>query len=112
MCAPEGEKGARIDQRGSTCEHLLTAGIEEEILAFDPQQWELIATQLAGGRSAADCMTRWCNHLRPSVKHCKDGLDVHWTPEEDERLAELARELSEHNVRAVLVQRLPSTGKG
>lgn len=66
---------------------------------FEEQQiWSLVATQLANRRSAGDCMSRWLNYLRPSLKSHSSGQLVPWTKSEEKQLRTLAESYEERSV--------------
>lgn len=75
-------------------------GVEQEIMdTFEEQQiWRLVATQLASRRSAGACMSRWLNHLRPSLKPHSSGQPVSWTQSEEDQLRLVAESYEERNV--------------
>lgn len=64
-----------------------SAETEAAVEAFNEEKWETVALRQGNGRSASDCMTRWLNHLTPSVAQTAEKL---WTSSEDEKLREVA----------------------
>lgn len=62
------------------------------------KKWSLIAQHLPG-RIGKQCRERWHNHLNPEIRKCD------WTPEEDEQLVRLHRQIG--NQWAQLAQNIP-----
>lgn len=76
---------------GVTCRHV-RAGVEAEVDAFGPEQWEEVARLGSAGRSGHEAATEWVHRLRPSL-----NLGA-WTEQEDARLVQLQAQHGMHSV--------------
>jgi len=77
-------------------------GAEEKALAFPSSTWDNIATSHGSGRSGMDCMLRWRNFLKPSLKRQGNAEALPWSKEEDQKLQRVAQEHSHRNVRSCI----------
>ncbi|KAK9908648.1 hypothetical protein WJX75_000964 [Coccomyxa subellipsoidea] len=66
-------------------------GVEAEVDAFGPEQWEEVARLGSAGRSGHEATTEWVHRLRPSL-----NLGA-WTEQEDARLVQLQAQHGMHS---------------
>ena len=69
------------------------AGVEADVDAFAPAQWEEVAGAGMPGRGWEECAKEWARALRPSSQRGS------WAEAEDRRLLQLCRRHGLHAVR-------------